>query len=37
VPTQTDKDALTLRLNTVPGVFAVQNNLTVETPPSHKS
>jgi hyperosmotically inducible protein len=37
VSTQTDKDALTLRLNSVPGVFAVQNNLTVENPPSHKS
>lgn len=37
VPSQTDKDALSLRLNSVPGVFAVQNNLTVEHPPSHKS
>jgi len=36
VPTQADKDALTVRLNTLPGVFAVQNNLTVENPPVHK-
>jgi hyperosmotically inducible protein len=37
VPTQADKDALTVRLNTVPYVFAVQNNLTVENSSSHKS
>jgi hyperosmotically inducible protein len=37
VATQSDKDALTLRLNTVPGVFSVENNLTVENPPARKS
>ena len=37
VPTQADKDALTVRLNTLPGVFAVENNLLVENPTTHKS
>ena len=37
VPTQADKDALTVRLNSLPGVFSVQNNLTVENPPVRKS
>jgi hyperosmotically inducible protein len=37
VRTQADKDALTVRLNTLPNVFDVQNNLTVESPPAHKS
>ncbi len=37
VPNQADKDALTVRLNTLPYVFAVHNNLTVENPPVHKS
>ncbi len=37
VPNQADKNALTVRLNTLPYVFAVHNNLTVENPPAHRS
>ena len=34
VPTKADKDVLNIRANSVSGVFAVNNNLTVETPKS---
>jgi osmotically-inducible protein OsmY len=37
VPTQADKDALTVRLNGLPYVFEVINNLTVENSAPHKS
>jgi len=36
VPTQADKDALTLRANSIANVFSVKNELVVENPPSHK-
>ena len=37
VPTQADKDALNIRVNSIPNVFAVKNELVVENPPTHKS
>jgi hyperosmotically inducible protein len=37
VPSQADKDALTLRVNGIPNVFSVKNDLVVENPPAHKS
>jgi hyperosmotically inducible protein len=37
VPTQADKDALTIRLNSIPYVFNVTNDLQVENPAPHKS
>jgi hyperosmotically inducible protein len=37
VARQADKDALTVRLNTLPNVFSVTNDLVVETPQPHKS
>jgi hyperosmotically inducible protein len=37
VPTQSDKDALNLRVNGIPNVFSVKNELVVETPATHKS
>lgn len=37
VPTQADKDALNLRVNEIPNVFSVKNELAVENPPTHKS
>ena len=37
VPTQADKDALNLRVNGLPNVFSVKNELVVENPPTHKS
>ena len=36
VPTQADKDALNIRVNSIPNVFAVKNDLVVETPSIHK-
>ena len=37
VPTQSDKDALNIRANSIPNVFSVKNELAVENPPNHKS
>ena len=36
VPSQADKDALNIRVNSIPNVFAVKNELVVENPPTHK-
>lgn len=36
VPRQADKDALTIRLNSLPNVFSVTNDLVVENPQPHK-
>jgi osmotically-inducible protein OsmY len=36
VPTQADKDALNLRVNGIPNVFTVKNELVVENPPNPK-
>jgi hyperosmotically inducible protein len=37
VPSQADKDALNIRVNGIPNVFSVKNELVVENPPTHKS
>jgi hypothetical protein len=37
VPSQADKDALNIRVNGIPNVFSVKNELVVENPPVHKS
>lgn len=37
VPSQADKDALNIRVNGIPNVFSVKNELVVENPPAHKS
>ena len=37
VPSQADKDALNIRVNGIPNVFSVKNELVVENLPAHKS
>jgi hyperosmotically inducible periplasmic protein len=37
VPSQADKDALNLRVNGIPNVFSVKNELVVENPPTRRS
>ena len=37
VPSQADKDALNLRVNGIPNVFSVKNELVVENPHAHQS
>jgi len=37
VPTQADKDALTIRVNSIPNVFSVKNEVTVEKAGTSKS
>jgi hyperosmotically inducible protein len=37
VPSQADKDALNIRVNGIPNVFSVKNELVVENPPTNKS